>query len=348
MKKLDVLMSNTSEIITVEELKRALEEGKPRAYIGFEPSGIAHIGWLICAGKIKDFIDCGFDFTVLLADWHAYINDKLGGNLESIRLCGRYMEECFQAMGIDRKKVRYLYASEYVSDKKYWETVLKVAKSISLARAKRAMDIMGRRAEDAEKDLSKLFYPAMQVADMFYLNVDVAYGGMDQRRAHVLAREVAEKLERKKPVAVHTPILAGLQAQGRMDPIEAKMSKSKPESMISIHDGEEEIRNKIRKAFCPEKEIHNNPVLEICKFIIFPRLDRAFLIERDAKFGGDVEFCSYEELENSFREGDIHPLDLKEATSKYLIEILKPIRRYFDVHPDILEEMKRLVEKEKR
>ena len=177
MDKIKLLTNNVEEIVTVEELKNVLDKPKPKAYIGFEPSGSVHLGWKICTNKIEDFLDCGFDFTVLLADWHAYINDKLGGDIEKIKLCGRYMEDCFASMGIDKNRVRFVYASDYVNDSGYWELVLKIAKSTSVARVKRAMDIMGRDAEEAEKDLSKLFYPAMQVSDIFYLDLDVAYGG---------------------------------------------------------------------------------------------------------------------------------------------------------------------------
>ena len=244
MEKLERLLSNTVEVVTVEDLKNVLEKEKPKAYIGFEPSGLVHLGWKICANKIRDFIECGFEFYILLADWHAYINDKLGGDIEKIRLCGRYMEDCFEAMGIKRNEVKFIYASDYVNDSRYWELVLKIAKANSIARVKRAMDIMGRKEEEAEKDLSKLFYPVMQVADIFYLDLDVAYGGIDQRHAHMLARDTASKLGIKKPVALHTPLLSSLQATGRMNPIEAKMSKSKPESMISIHDSKEDVEKK--------------------------------------------------------------------------------------------------------
>ncbi|MFW6122425.1 MAG: tyrosine--tRNA ligase, partial [Petrotogales bacterium] len=322
------------------ELKNVLNIKKPKAYIGFEPSGTVHIGWKICTNKIKDFLDCGFDFTVLLADWHAYINDKLGGDIEKIKLCGRYMEDCFASMGIDKKKVRFLYASDYVSDPEYWELVLRTSKSMSVARAKRAMDIMGRGEEEAEKDLSKLFYPAMQVSDIFYLDLDVAYGGMDQRRAHMLAREVSKKIGGKIPVALHTPLLTSLQAGGRMDPIEAKMSKSKSESMLSIHDNPDTVRKKIKKAFCPEKQVEGNPVLEICKYVIFPELrGEKFLIERPEKFGGNIEFFSYNDLEKAFVEG-FHPLDLKNATARYLNMILEPIHNYFEKHPENYNKMK--------
>lgn len=339
MNSKELLLRNTEEIVTSKELEKVLKKDKKRAYIGFEPSGTVHLGWKICTNKIKDFLECGFDFTVLLADWHAYINDKLDGDLEKIKLCGRYMEDCFKALGVDTDKLSFVYASEYVDDPKYWELVLRVSKATSVKRVKRAMDIMGRKEDDAEKDLSKLFYPAMQVSDIFYLNLDVAYGGMDQRHAHMLARDVSKKLNRKPSVAIHTPLLTGLQAGGRMDPTKVKMSKSNPDSMISIHDSKEEVNRKIKKAYCPEKKVEGNPILEMCKYIIFPELDDIFLIDRPEKFGGNLEFETYEQLEKSYTK-DLHPLDLKNATAKYINQILKPVRKYFDNNQEIIKKMK--------
>ncbi len=340
MEKLETLTRNTDEVVTIEELKAVLQKPQPKAYIGFEPSGVVHLGWKICTNKIKDFLTCGFDFTVLLADWHAYINDKLGGDLEKIKLCGRYMQDCFTAMGVDTSKVRFVYASEYVNDAKYWELVLKTSKATSVARVKRAMDIMGRGEEEAEKDLSKLFYPAMQVSDIFYLQLDVAYGGTDQRHAHMLARDVAKKIGTIPPVAIHTPLLTSLQAGGRMNPIEAKMSKSKPETMISIHDPPEEVKKKLSKAYCPEKQAEGNPVLEICKFVIFPDLDgKPFLIQRPEKFGGNLEFTTYDSLAEAFAAG-LHPLDLKNATADHINKILAPVHLFFEKHPENIQKMK--------
>ena len=343
MDKLEIITSNTEEVVTIEELKEALNKEKPKGYIGFEPSGTVHIGWIICTNKIKDFINSGFDFTVLLADWHAYINDKLGGDIEKIKLCGKYMEDCFSAMGVDKSKVKFIYASDYVSDPKYWELVLRTAKATSLARVKRSMDIMGREENEADKDLSKLFYPAMQVSDIFYLNVDVAYGGMDQRHAHMLARDVSKKIGKKPPAAIHTPLLTGLQAGGRMTPVEVKMSKSKPESMISIHDSPDTVKKKISKAFCPEKQVKGNPILEICRYVLFPELKgKKFLIKRPEKYGGNLEFNSYRELEEKFAGGLLHPLDLKNSSADYLNNILEPIQKYFERHSKNFEKMKKL------
>lgn len=342
MNKMERLLSNTVEVVTEKELAEILKKERPKAYIGFEPSGIVHLGWKICANKIKDFLDCNFDFTILLADWHAYINDKLGGNLDKIKACGEYMKDCFEAMGISKDKVNFVYASDYVSDPRYWELVLKIAKANSVARVKRAMDIMGRKQEEAEKDLSKLFYPVMQVADIFYLDVDVAYGGMDQRHAHMLARDTAKKLNLKSPIAVHTPLLTGLQAGGRMDPAEVKMSKSKPESMISLHDSPEDVERKIKKAYCPKGEVDGNPVMEIWKYIIFQEFDRC-AIERPDKYGGDIEVTSYSELETMFVKEELHPMDLKKATATYVNMILEPIRKYFENHPENLERFLKMI-----
>jgi tyrosyl-tRNA synthetase len=342
MDNYSILTQNTEEIVTPEELKKVLDLQKSHGYIGFEPSGTVHLGWKICSRKILDFLSCGFSFTILLADWHAYINDKLEGDIEKIKLCGKYMEDCFTAMGVPKDKVSYVYASDYVGDPKYWETVLRTSKATSVKRVKRAMDIMGRNEDEAERDLSKLFYPAMQVSDIFYLKVDVAYGGMDQRHAHMLARDVAKKIGRKSPVAIHTPLLTGLQAGGRMNPIENKMSKSKPDSMLSIHDSKESIKKKLSKGYCPEKQVEGNPVLEICRFIIFPELGNSpFVIERPDKFGGTLEFGSYEDLEQMYIQG-LHPLDLKNATAAYVNKILEPIQEYFVQHKENFEKLKEL------
>jgi tyrosyl-tRNA synthetase len=183
----------------------------------------------------------------------------------------------------------------------------------------------------------------MQVSDIFYLDLDVAYGGMDQRHAHMLARDVSKKINRKSPVALHTPLLTGLQAGGRMDSTEAeaKMSKSNPDSMISIHDTPNEVNRKMKKAYCPEKTVEGNPVLEMCKYVVFPELKGSFKIERPKKFGGNLEYKSYDELEKAF-VGGLHPLDLKNATTSYVNKILEPVHKYFEKHSETYNKMKKL------
>ena len=325
------IMRNVEEVITREELQDTLR-AKARGYVGIEPSGKIHLGTgLIIGNKVKDLIDYGVDMLVFLADWHAYINDKFNGDLEKIRLCGEYMKGVFYSLGI---KPNYLWADELVSRKEYWEKVIRIAKRTSLRRAKRAMSIMGRREDEADLDSSKIIYPFMQVADIFDMNLDIALGGMDQRHAHMLARDVAEKLGYKKPVALHTVILAGLKGTGRMDPIEAKMSNSKEGSAVFLDDSEEEIRKKIKKAYCPP-ETKGNPLLQIVKHIIFAYYENRFIVPRDEKWGGDLVFNNYEELEKCYLNKELHPMDLKNAVSEELVKILKPVREYSEKNDDI-------------
>ncbi len=331
---------NVQEVITPDELKALLEKPERRAYIGFEPSGAAHIGYQIIANKIVDLQDAGFHVSILLADWHAYINDKLGGSLENIQTCGKYMEDMFMALGV-KPGVEFVYASQYISDPKYWESVIRLGKASSLSRVKRAMAIMGRKEEEAELDYIKTLYPVMQVADIFYNKWDLAFGGLDQRHAHMLARDAAEKLGWWKPVAIHTPLLPGLkEGSGRMDPAEVKMSKSKPGSGIFLHDTVEEVEKKVKDAFCPQGEVEGNPVLALVQHVVFPEFG-TFTIDRPEKFGGPLTFDSYEALAEAYKDG-LHPLDLKKATAAHVNRSLDKVRAFFEKKPENLEKVREI------
>ena len=338
--RFQLIAKNTSEIVTPEELHSLLEtSSKPTAYIGYEPSGFVHAGQLITATKLIDMQDAGVEVTIFLADWHALINDKLGGKIENIRLCGEYLRECLLAMGV-KDSAKFVWASDLIDHASYWEKFIRISKVSSLMRIKRAMTIMGRTEDEAEIDASKVMYPPMQAADIFELGVDIAFAGMDQRRAHMLARDAAEKLGWKKPIALHTPLLMSLVGTGRMDPVEAKMSKSNPNSAVFMHDSPEEIRQKIKNAYCPA-EVEGNPVIDLMKLIIFPKLGSVH-IERPEKYGGPVDFASYAELEAAYAGGKLHPQDLKKGAADALSEILKPVRDHFESHPTNLEKVKAL------
>ncbi|MGC8913865.1 MAG: tyrosine--tRNA ligase [Thermoplasmata archaeon] len=338
--RLRLVVRNTEEVVTPEDLRAILNSVQnPKAYIGFEPSGFMHIGHIICAEKIKDLERAGFEVTILLADWHAHINDKLGGDLEKIKIAGAYMRDSFLALGVSEENTKFVYAEELVDSKDYWKKVILVAKNSTLSRIKRTLTIMGRQEDESESDTSKLIYPCMQVADIFELDVDVAYGGMDQRKAHMLAREVCEKLGRKKFVAVHTPLLSSLQSTGRMDIADAKMSKSHPDSCIFLHDSYEEILRKIKKAYCPQKVVESNPVIEIARYIVFPKFGK-LEIKRKPEFGGDLTLYSFEELVKNYSADQLHPMDLKNAVAEALSNILADVQKYYLVHGENLEKLK--------
>ncbi len=347
--KLNLIRRNTVEIITESELRELLKKGG-YGYIGFEPSGLVHIGWIIWARKLQDLIDAGVDMIVLAATWHAWINDKLGGDIKLIREASQFVKHFLKALGVKIKDVNFIDAEELVSDSNYWALVLKVAKKLTLARVKRATTIMGRKSSEAELDFSKLIYPCMQVADIFYLKVDIALGGTDQRRAHVLAREIAKPLGFKKPIAIHTPLLIGLGGVKRMEAgeeemlIEYKMSKSKPETCIFVHDTPNDIRRKIRMAYCPPRQIKYNPIIEINKLILFSKEDFVLHVEREEKYGGPLDIESFSQLVELYKAGKLHPLDLKNATAEALIKELEPIRKYLNENEEAKRILKSLID----
>jgi tyrosyl-tRNA synthetase len=338
--RLELATRNALEIVTVEELKTLFETNQnPTAYIGYEPSGFVHVGQMITAAKVIDMQRAGIDVTVFLADWHAMINDKLGGNIGNIRACGEYMRDCFFALGVS-PSTKFVYASDLINRAEYWERFIRICKASSLMRLKRAMTIMGRTEDEVELDASKVMYPPMQVADIFQLDVDIAYSGMDQRRAHMLARDAAEKLGWKKPIAIHTPLLMSLKGGERMDPVEAKMSKSSPDTAIFMHDGPEDVQRKLKNAFCPP-EVEGNPVIDTMRLLVFPQLGSA-KIERSAKYGGPVEYGSFEELKAAYESKSLHPMDLKKGAADAMNQLLEPVRVYFAAKPENLEKVKSL------
>ncbi len=300
-----------------------------------------HIGTgLVCGTKIRDMVEAGLHFIIFLADWHSMINNKFGGDMEKIETAGEYFKHCFTALGLTEDKVEYIWASELAGKPNYWERVIRVAKTTTAQRAMRALPIMGRDLKTQDVETASLFYPCMQAADIFEMSLDVACAGIDQRKAHVLAREAGEKLRWGKPVALHTPMLmglAGIQGSDKgsydEDPklssvIAAKMSKSKPENTILLHD-------------CPPKIVEGNPVIEYYRLVAFPA-NKTVTLHRDQKYGGDMKFSTHNELEETYKTGKIHPQDLKSNMARILAALLNGVRAYFEKHPEPLEQMQKL------
>ena len=351
--RLELVSRNLQEIITLDELRSLLETNDhPRGYVGFEPSGIMHAGTgLIVGQKMSDYVDAGFHFIIYLAEWHGWINNKMGGVMENLATAAEYFKDCFTALGLPEGRVEYLWASDVVDTKDYWGKVVRVMKSTSLRRTLRAMPIMGRSTDTTDVETAWALYPAMQASDIFQMDLDAACSGMDQRKVHMLAREAASKLGFKVPVCLHNPLLPGLQltdVNGSFDEdegidrsIKHKMSKSVSKGAIWVNDTPEEIKEKYRAAYCPEKAVEDNPVLAHARMVVFPHLGK-LKVERPRKYGGDVEFSSFEELAQTYARGDLHPLDLKNGVSAAMIRLLEPVAEYFEKKPENLEKMRRL------
>ncbi len=341
--RIDLIRQVGEEVLTEEDLRELLQtKERPIAYDGFEPSGHLHIAQgIMRAINVNKMIKAGCQFKMWVADWFAWANNKMGGDLDKIQTVGKYQLEVWKACGMDLDNVKFMWVSDCVSDPEYWKIVMNIARNTTVKRILRCSQIMGRTEAEAQQG-SQVLYPMMQCSDIFYLKADICQLGMDQRKVNVLAREIGPKIGFWKPVVVSHHMLMGLgqPATNEADPVERaiamKMSKSKPDTAIFMTDTEEDIKRKLKKAYCPEGEVQDNPIMEYCKYIIFEKF-KELKIERPAKFGGDLSFASYSELEKSFAAKELHPMDLKVAVASKIDELVKPVRDHFEKNKDARE-----------
>ena len=322
-----LITRNVTEVVTEEEVEAiaADPEGK-RVYVGYEPSGVLHLGHLLTANKLMDLQEAGMEVVVLLADVHAYLNGK--GTFEEIRATAERMRAQFLAYGLDESSTEFVYGSEFQLTDEYVLDLYELAVTTSLNRSQRAMAEI-QSGETAT--VAHVVYPLMQALDIEYLGLDLAIGGLDQRKVHMLARETLPELGYDVRPCIHTPIIADLTTGV------GKMSASEGVN-ISMEDSTEQLREKVNAAYCPptrdpdpdeDGNERENPVLELFQYHVFPRFEEV-TVERPEKYGGDVTYDDYEALASALEAGELHPQDAKNTLASYLDELIAPGRERLD------------------
>ena len=355
--KIKLITRNCQEVLTEEDLVKLVESGKQiNHYIGFEISGLVHLGTgLLSMGKIADFLQAGVKCKIFLADFHTYLNNKLGGKWEDIRWASEnYFKQALIAsllcFGVKESEVEFISGQElYKNRPDHWENFMRVGKQITLSRNLRSISIMGKKMGN-EVDMATLFYPPLQVADIITMEVNLAHAGMDQRKAHVIARDAITKISGKQVVAVHQNLIAGLTGpdSSTNDSESLKMSKSKPGSAVFVHDSPDEIRAKIKKAYGPPSITEFNPLLNWVETLVFwgeKENQTGFEIVRPERYGGNISYFNMTDMVKDYQEDKLFPLDLKNSLADWLIEKLEPARKYFEEgkQKEALVKMKKLL-----
>ena len=323
----------TEEVIEEAEIEALLEaDADPTAYIGYAPTGEMHIGHFTTMRKLADFIEAGVDVTVLIADLHAHLDDAKSP-FELLDARSTYYRTAIEAMidaaGADPDGVSFVRGTEFQLEEPYTMDLYRMLAETTLSRAQRAGSEVVRQSENPK--LGGLIYTLMQALDVAALDVDIAYGGIDQRGIYMLAREQLPDHGYHKPSCVFAPLLSGLSG--------GKMSASEAGSKISLTDSDEQVAEKINGAYCPAGEVDGNGVLEYLRFLVFPvfgERDRSLRIERPEEYGGDLEYDEYEALESAFVSGDLHPADLKPAAAAAISEVIDPVRERLSAEPALL------------
>ena len=333
----------------IAEGKSARGDGVLRCYVGFEPSGKAHIGWKVLSLQLKRMLEADVNVLIFLADWHAWINDKFNGNMADIQLTAQYMEETFRALldyppeGDGPGELRFYYASQLMDSGDYWARVLRCSKGATLAMVRKTFTIMGRDEASSDHDLSKFFYPAMQASDIFELDIDIAIGGMDQRKAHMFMRDVASKYGWEKATCLHTPIISSLKSSGsRMESFDHKMSKSDPGGAILIHDEPKKLRKKMQKHAYLNIEDENSPVYELAQHVILPEFGE-IVVTPNPKFGEPSTWKSLDDFRSAVMDGTIHPLDAKFGIADGISRGLDTVTKHFEKNPELLDKVTEII-----
>ncbi len=319
--RMNLIKRNTSEIIGEEDLKKLLKEKKkPVVYWGTAPTGRPHVGYFFPALKIADLLKAGFHVKILLADLHAALDNVHWPALEKrYEYYSKVIPLMIQSIGVNTKDLEFVKGSDFQLKPEYMFDVLQMSSNVSVRDSTKAASEVVKNMENEKAKLSGLIYPLMQAVDEEYLKADAQLGGTDQRKIMVLARENLPKLNYKSRIEIMHPLIPGL--------IGKKMSSSEGKSKIDLLDNEEEVKKKIKGADCLEGD-PDNGIMAFIKYVLMTiKGDKGekFVIERPEKYGGNLEYENYEELEKDFIDKKIHPLDLKNSVAKEISKMLKLI-----------------------
>ena len=320
--KLDLIKRNVQEIVKEEELINILKDKKqPSVYLGWSITGSPHLGYYVPVLKLADFLRAGLKVKLLLADLHGALDNTPWDVLEKrYQYYAKVIPLMFKSIGCDIRNFEIVKGSDFQLNRRYVTDLLKLSSLTTIHDAKRAGSEVVKFGDNPK--LSGLIYPLMQALDEEYLKVDIQYGGIDQRKILMFARENLPKIGYNSRIEIMTPLIPGL--------IGKKMSASVPKSKVDLVDDEEIVIEKVKGAYCKQGVLEDNGVMAFLKNVIFVLKEdnkETFLIERPEKFGDNLEFKSYEEVEGLFLQGEIHPLDLKNAVAREINILLTVFRK---------------------
>eukprot|EP00696_Hemimastix_kukwesjijk_P003359 gnl/Hemi2/14137_TR4800_c0_g1_i1.p1 gnl/Hemi2/14137_TR4800_c0_g1~~gnl/Hemi2/14137_TR4800_c0_g1_i1.p1 ORF type:complete len:388 (+),score=136.56 gnl/Hemi2/14137_TR4800_c0_g1_i1:52-1164(+) len=316
-----------------EELRALIASGRPIVCCdGFEPSGRLHIAQgLYKVLLVNRLIQAGCSFIFVIGDYQAMLNNKYGGDLKKIRAVGTYMIEVWKSLGMDMRRVQFVFSSELIARRpmEYWPHVMEIARRNNMHKILSCGEIMGHdikalECEDtALKSLTgaSVLYPAMQAADALLLQADILQMGADQASAGQLLREYCTQLGREKPIILSHRLLPDLKTPA------SKMSTRNPEGALLMDDSEADFNSKIKKAFLAPNETAGSPLFDLIEMIILTAKGE-FAIPRE----GDqptLTFNSVAQLSAAYVAGEVHPGDLKKAVVSELTGLMTPTREYF-------------------
>jgi len=333
--KLALIKHNLQEVLNEEIITDILNKNERplKLYWGTATTGKPHCGYLVPMLKIAEFLAAGCEVTVLLADVHGFL-DNLKAPIELIEHRAKYYNFCItetlRAVGVDVSRLKFVLGSSYQTTgprgAQYFMDLLRLSTAVSGHDATKAGSEVVKQVDSPP--LSSQIYPLMQALDEEYLGVDAQFGGVDQRKIFTLAVEALPRVGFTKRAHLMNPLIPGLQEGG-------KMSSSDPDSKIDLIDTPETIRKKMKKAFCPPKQVEGNGVLSFVEYVLLPASalrspsgQPSFRVPRRDQ--DDLIYSDIAAMHADYLADILQPQTLKPATTEALLEILEPIQKAFE------------------
>jgi tyrosyl-tRNA synthetase len=328
--KMALIQVNLQEVLNPEIMEEALKKnGHLKVYWGTATTGRPHCGYFVPILKIAQFLAAGCHVKVLLADIHGFL-DNLKAPIELVKYRAEYyrytIAALLKAVNVPIDKLEFVLGSSYELSSEYMMDMLRLASITSERDAKKAGAEVVKQTENAP--LSGLLYPLMQALDEQYLDVDMQFGGVDQRKIFALAKEVLPRLGYKERAHCMNPMVPGLQG--------GKMSSSDPDSKIDVLDDPDAVRRKLKKAHAVPKVTDDNGILSFVEYVLLPASylkhgEPRFVVERrDAE---PLVYKHISEMKEDYVKDVLSPQDLKPAVTAALNTLLEPVQAEFQATP---------------
>ena len=303
---LEVFKHNAQETIGLEDLEHL--ERNINIYWGCAPTKVPSLAYLVPLLKLRECFNTGrVNITIFLADMHSYM-DKGFDEIARMRVRTDFYQFILTLMmrlvGFNDNEYRFVRGSSVQLTPGYMRSLLEFTTLTTVRDAQHAGKEVVK--DTKQPTLSSLLYPLMQCLDERALDADIQLGGMDQRKIFMLSRDFMPRLGLNKCAYIMNPIIPSL-IKGE------KMSSSIPNGKIGFYDTDSEITEKIRKAFCADKDtnLSTNPCLSIMKYIVFPLKTEE----------------NYEKFEKEWAEGKFDARELKNKVTTAICEIVEKIRK---------------------
>lgn len=287
---------------------------------GVAPTGPMQIGYITPVSKLLDLMNLGFDINLIIADLHAYLDDKKSG-LETLNIRTEYYVHCFKALELRDYNIKYIYGTKDIHlNRDYVEELFTLSTESKLDEIWKSF-VTTLRIKDFPA-VSTFIYTLMQILDVKYLNADLVLVGEDELPIYMYGKKLLKQAYNYNFAVLSLPVLCDSTGY-------EKMSCSNKDRSIVIHDPPHIIRDKVASSFCPPKTFSNNMCIDIVKYILFPNFG---YIDIGSQTIDDLEIF----LE-MYNKQEISSKELKNYVSNCLIELLKPVREYFSDKLELIE-----------